>query len=139
MTVMLGKIALATVLALGMALVGCDNGSTGGGGGGGGGDPITSDLYGTYSVTSPSNATGHDIWVGPGTWSMSGHTINDSGTYTLSADQRTATLYEYPGSPTLGTVYINGTVLTGILNNYSGYPGTYTATKTSAPVINPGD
>ncbi|GHV75399.1 hypothetical protein AGMMS49942_02200 [Spirochaetia bacterium] len=136
---------ISLLLVFGMILAGCDNGSTssdssggsnggtyygGGGGGGGSGDIITGDLYGTYSVTSPSEAVGHTISVGANTWSMTGPIVNSYGTYTLSTDQRTAILYAYDVGGTVGTVYISGTTLTGILNSASSYPGTYTATKT---------
>jgi hypothetical protein len=118
-------VGMSVLCALGLVVMGCDDDKNGGGGG----DPITSDLYGTYSVTSPSEAVGHTIIVGDDTWSMSGRVVNSSGSYTLSSDQRTATLRADDVSGTVGTVYIKGAILTGILNSASGYPGTYTATK----------
>jgi hypothetical protein len=112
--------ALILVLVCGFLFFACSNGSDDSAGG----DPFTEASYGTYNGTGL--ADGHTIYVTIGGWSIYGPEVTTSGTYTLSNDNKLATLSS--GGSAVGTATISGSTLT--VNLTSGYyPGTYTGTK----------
>jgi hypothetical protein len=97
----------AALLALGLALAGCDDGSTNDDSGGGNGDLNATDLYGNWKATDPR---GYDCYV---TITASGWTLSmtngfsDYGTYTIagSTAKMTSSIYKRE----IGAAAINDT------------------------------
>jgi len=117
----LGMMVLA--LVFGMAVVGCDDGSTNGGGN-------TYDLTGTWDVTiSGQNAT---VTIACNNWLFDGPetAYDDTGTFTLSVSGNIATLYSDFWSANIGTATItSNTTMILTLHNPSLITGTFNGVK----------
>ncbi|MDR2094702.1 MAG: hypothetical protein LBP76_04185 [Treponema sp.] len=119
---------IAIVAIIGLALAGCDNGTTSGNGNN---NNTGSDITGTYSGST--DGANYTVTIASTTWTLSvtgSRNFSDSGIYTRNGN--TATLRSSRSNIDVGTATINGNSLTVVLNRNTYYPGTYYATKTGS-------
>jgi hypothetical protein len=111
------------VLAFGIVVIGCDNGSTDNEGGGGSGNPFVGTWNGTATLNSQSAPA--VITVTGSTWNFVCQTagMNESGSYTYSGNS--ATLKS--GNTVIGSATVSGSNLSVVLtgSSYAGGVGTF--------------
>jgi hypothetical protein len=123
---------LAVMLVFGLAVVGCDNGTTSSsnngnnssdnGNNGGGDDDVTGNWGGTVNGEYVS------VTIASGSWTLSTTGFSDYGTYTMNGT--TASLRSNKYNVATGTaVLVNGNTIRVTLNSNSIAPGTYTLTR----------